>query len=106
MFATHFIIGALLSCTIGVWVGRKMTTYGGGVPTIPYRKVHDFPNVDPTFQVRRRFRRFFFATIVAGGYLFATFTINSDQVNDIWYNRPEFRPFPAMVAKEDLDITE
>jgi hypothetical protein len=27
-------------------------------------------------------------------------------MRDLWYNRPEFRPYPAMVPKEDLDITQ
>ena len=84
-----------------------MTTYQGGVPAIPYQRwVHDFFNLDPTKHTRSVFRFYWFATMIAGGIAFTYLTVDQRQVRNLWYNRPDLKPFPAMVAKDDLDITE
>ena len=44
--------------------------------------------------------------MITGGYLFAYFTTSTNQIRNAWYNRPDLKPFPAMVAKEGVDITE
>jgi hypothetical protein len=103
---TNFTIGALLTWPIGVWVGNKMKSTQGGVPIVHYTKFsHDFQNVEPTIAARRYFRWYFFTTLIAGGVFFANYTVNEGQKKDPWYQRPDLRPFPAMVAKEELDIT-
>jgi hypothetical protein len=66
--------------------------------------VHDFPNVDPGYLTRKTFRWWFFGTCLLGGAAFAYWTTDQRQHMDPWYQRPDFRPFPAMVPKEELDI--
>ena len=101
------IIGSILTAPLGVWLGRRVQRYQGGVPIVPYQRfVYDFPNVDPGYLSRKKFRRTFFTTCIAGGILFAYATVSTKQKNDPWYSRPDFRPFPAMVPKEELDITQ
>ena len=41
-----------------------------------------------------------------GGFLFAKMTVKDNYMVDAWYQRPDLKPFPAMVPKEELDITE
>lgn len=62
--------------------------------------------MDPGHLTRKTFRFWFGLTILAGGFLFANFTVDERQKNDAWYCRPDLKPFPAMVPKEDMDITE
>jgi hypothetical protein len=45
-------------------------------------------------------------TCFTGGLIFAYLTVHQNQKMDAWYSRPDLKPFKAMVAKEDLDITE
>jgi hypothetical protein len=40
---------------------------------------------------------------LAGGLLFANLTVSKDIMNDPWYSRPDLKPFPAMIPKEDID---
>ena len=104
---TNFILGSLLSWPIGVWVGRTMTRYQGGTPIVPYQRfVHDFINLDPSKHARSTFRMYWLVTCAAGGILFASFTMDEKLKVNRWYNRFDLKPYPAMVPKEDLDITE
>jgi hypothetical protein len=92
---------------LAVWVGRRAQRYQGGVPIVPYNRfVHDFVNVDPTHLARKTFRWWFGCTIFLGGFAFAYATVESNQMRNTWYNRPDLKPFPAMVAKEEMDVTE
>ena len=59
-----------------------------------------------TKHTRSVFRFYWFATMIAGGIAFTYLTVDQRQVRNLWYNRPDLKPFPAMVAKDDLDITE
>ena len=34
------------------------------------------------------------------------YTVSGNQKRDDWYMRPDMRPYPAMVPKEEMDITE
>ena len=106
-FLTNMVIGAFLSAPLGIWMGRRNQRYQGGVPIVPYQRyVHDFPNVDPGYLARKKFRKTFFLTCFIGGVTFAYATVNTKQRIDPWYSRPDLKPFPAMVPKEELDITE
>jgi hypothetical protein len=81
-------------------------TRGLGVPKVPLQKyLHDFYNLDPTYYSRKIFRRNFFLTCTACGVGFAYFTVENKNKNP-WYSRPDTKPFPAMVAKDHLDINE
>ncbi len=68
--------------------------------------MHDFINLDPSAYAIRRFRRYCFGTMALCGLLFAHATVDERLVCDEWYMRPDLMPYKAMVAKEDLDITE
>lgn len=74
---TNFAIGALLTWPFAVVVGNWAKSFQGGVPIVPYQKyVHDFPNVEPTFHARRYFRWYFYSTLIAGGLMFANYTVS------------------------------
>ena len=84
-----------------------MTKTSGGVPMVPYNRfIHDFINLDPSKHARSTFRFYMFLTCAVGGFIFAGFTVDQRQVKNTWYNRPDLKPFPAMVPKECLDETE
>jgi hypothetical protein len=106
-WATHFVIGSFLTWPFGVWIGRWAQKTQGGVPRIPMnRYLTDFINLDPSSYAKKRFRRFFIGTCMVGGVFFAFMTTDSRQMRDEWYNRPDLKPFKAMVAQDDLDVTE
>lgn len=106
-FYTNAAIGAVITSPFAIWIARRMNHYQGGVPVIPNNKYsHDFVNLDPGHFSRKNFRWYFFGICLAGGYLFASYTTNSNQRHDAWYSRPDLKPFPAMVPKEELDVTE
>lgn len=103
----NFLIGGTLTWPLGVYVGRRMTRYQGGTPIVPYNRiVWDYVNLDPTKHARSTFRFYWMLTCAAGGFLFATFTVSDKFLINKWYNRPDLKPFPAMVAKDDMDVTE
>src|SRR5450830_1789830 len=92
---------------LAVWVARRMQRYQTGVPLIPYNRfVHDFVNVEPSALSRKTFRTWFGLVVFAGGCAFANMTTSENQKRDAWYTRPDLKPFPAMVPKETMDITE
>lgn len=92
---------------MGVYIGRKAQRYQGGVPIVPYQRiVHDFPNLEPTHYARKVFRTYSLVTCVLGGIAFAYLTVDQAQMRDSWYDRPDLKPFKAMVPKEEMDITE
>lgn len=106
-FLTNAVIGGLLTAPFAVWIARRAQHYQGGVPIVPYHRWnHDFPNVDPGHLTRKKFRLYFFGTCILGGVLFANATLHGNQKRDAWYSRPDLKPFPAMVPKGSLDITE
>ncbi len=73
---------------------------------MPYRRyVHDFVDLEPANQARKAFRLYFYGTILIAGYLFAHYTTDRRQTINTWYNRPDLKPYPAMVAKEHMDVT-
>lgn len=105
-FFTNAFLGAILTAPFAMWVGRRAQRYQGGVPIIPQQRyVHDFINVDPGHLTKKAFRFWFFGTCIAGGFLFALATVNRNQQRDAWYSRSDLKPFPAMVPKENLDVT-
>jgi len=106
-FVHNAILGAVLTSPFAVWVGRRAQRTQGGVPIVPMQRyIHDFPNVDPGYHTRKTFRWWFISTCLFGGVAFAYLTVNQNQKIDPWYSRPDMRPFPAMVPKESMDITE
>lgn len=106
-FWTNACIGAVLTSPFAVWIARRMQRFQGGVPSVPYPKYgFDFVNLDPGHFTRKTFRFYFASICFIGGYLFASYTVDSHIMKDPWFTRPDLKPFPAMVPKEELDITE
>ena len=74
---------------------------------VPYpRWKWDFVDVEPANYSRRVFRLYTFGACCAGGLLFAYLTVNPLQMRDPWYDRPDLKPFKAMVPKEEMSIAE
>lgn len=75
----------------------------GGVPAYPItRFVHNWPNVAPFQQSKIVFRKWTLLTSLAVGYVYAYLMTDLSSLKNEWYNRPDFKPYPAMVKKEGL----
>ena len=70
------------------------------------RWIHDFINVEPARAARLHFRWYSLITAAVGGWFFAYMTVDHAMLEgNSWYNRPDFKPYPAMV-KQVHDDTE
>jgi len=106
-WVVNFGIGAFLSWPLAVWVGRQAQKSQGGLPKYPVQRfVHDFIDLDPSALARKKFRRSFMLTAFTVGVIFAYATTDGRQQRDSWYSRPDLKPFKAMVAQEEMDVTE
>jgi hypothetical protein len=80
-------------------IGRRMKRYSGGVPVVPYQRfIHDWPNLEPSRQSRITFRYWTILSSTVAGFIFAGYVTEQRTVLNHWYNRPDLKPFPAMVA--------
>ena len=109
-FMAHWIVGGIAFWPIACMFGNRMKRYQGGVPVVPYQRfVHDFPNLEPTRISRNTFRNWSFLACLTAGFIFARVTVNPQQKLNVWYNRPDLKPFPAMVKENEGvpdDVTE
>jgi hypothetical protein len=88
-------------------VGRRMKATRFGTPKWGIRQFYyDFADPDPTKAARKAFRRWFGITVFIGGFSFAHYTTSTRQMLNTWYNRPDLKPFPAMVPMKEESITE
>jgi hypothetical protein len=70
------------------------------------RFVDDWPRIEPTRQARKAFTWGAVGSCVLAGYIFAKLTVNQSIMQNPWYNRPDLKPYPAMVAENKTrDIT-
>ena len=96
------ISGALFypfACVIGRWA----KTTPGGVPAYPVtRYVHNFPNVGARQQSMIVFRRYSVLSSLFVGYMYANYATSRDAIFNDWFNRPDLKPYPAMVKKEGI----
>ena len=105
-FAMKMAFGAVIAWPLGVVIGNWSKVRQSGVPVVPFpRYKPDWPNVQPTAQATRNFKMYAFGTCLAAGYLFAYMTTDKTRTKNTWYNRPDLKPFPAMV-KGEMDVTE
>jgi len=94
----YFFFGALMAWPVAVMVGKRMQTYQGGVPVVPYQRwVHDFPNVHASRTTWRFFRRYGLGTMFLAGFVFARKMTDTTPLNNRWYTRPDLKPKAAMV---------
>ena len=102
----HWALGFGLSWPLASYFARRMKTTTGGVPIAPLnRYVWDFPKTDPGRVARTTFRWYSIGAGLIMGYMFARATTDSTmRSGNQWYNRPDLKPYPAMVKQEE-DLT-
>ncbi len=92
----------MLCWPLAVLVGRRYR-YAMGVPAVPKNRfLYDYPNVDPSHNARKRFYIGFATTAILGGMAFASNFTYTPMTGDAWRQRPDHKPYPAMVAKESM----
>ena len=97
-FFFHWAIGGAIFWPVAVLIGRRMKRGRGGVPAVPVQRfVEDWPNVEPARHARRVFAWYSVGSCVVFGYCFAKFCCNPQVMQNEWYNRPDLKPFAAMV---------
>lgn len=98
-----FMLGFMISWPLGVWLGRRMQ-YRGGVPVVHNpRFVYDYIVVDPRKIASRQFYKGFFGATILGGIAAISLLPAPYYGKDTWGQRPDFKPFPAMVPEEYVD---
>ena len=88
-------------------IGRYNKVSRAGVPVVHQNRfVHDFPKLDPGRAARHYFRWYAFGSSLVAGLLFAQLITNVDnRCSNSWYNRPDLKPFAAMVKEPEGDLT-
>jgi len=101
------LIGAGLFWPFAAMIGRYNKQTRGGVPVVHQNRfVHDFPKIDPGRTARHYFRWYSFGSAMIVGLVFAHYTTNVDfKSSNTWYNRPDLKPFAAMVEQPESDLT-
>lgn len=103
---TNFVIGGMLFWPFACAIGRRAKSTRGGVPTVPVNTfIHDHPNLDPT---RYSFTTWLYYTLLSSGlagYCFAHYFTDRKRMSNGFYNRPDLKPFPAMVPQDENDVT-
>jgi len=98
-------MGSVLFWPVAAAIGRRFKTTRMGVPVVhQHRFVHDFPKIDAGRAARTYFRWYSFGSSLIAGLLFAQYiTPYESRCSNQWYNRPDLKPFAAMVDQpEDL----
>ena len=107
-FIINWMIGSALFWPVATMIGRYNKTSRAGVPAVHLNRfVHDFPKLDPGRTARHYFRWYAVGSSVLAGMIFSLSVTNSDfRCSNAWYNRPDLKPYPAMVKSEQADQTE
>lgn len=102
-FWTTVAISGLAFYPIACAIGRFQKKTLGGVPAFPVpRYVHDFPKVGASQTSLKVFRKWSALSSLAFGYLTASYLIDRTSYQNGWFNRPDYKPYPAMVKTEGL----
>ena len=103
-FFVHWVFGSALFWPVAAMIGRRMKRTTGGTPAVPMQRyIHDFPNLEPTFHSRRTFRWYSLLTCAAAGFVFAQLTVDKRPLYNPWYNRPDLKPYAAMVEPDEYE---
>ena len=95
----NFLTGAVFFWPVACMIGRRMKRTSGGVPVVPYQRyIHDFPNLEPARSGYQHFKWWAFGSSMAFGFTFAHYVTDKRTLINEWYNRPDLKPYPAMVA--------
>lgn len=69
---------------------------------MPYQRyIHDFPNTDPVNASKKTFRYWAILSSTVVGFVFAKWNTDARVLYNPWYNRPDLKPFPAMVEMDE-----
>ena len=102
LFAINWMTGSLLFWPVACIIGRRAKRFQTGVPIVPYQRfIHDFPNLEPIKQSKKTFRWWSIGSAFVFGYFFAQHTTDARPLYNIWYNRPDLKPYAAMVKPDD-----
>lgn len=104
---TNWAIGSMITWPVAAMIGRSFKQGKSGVPIVPLNRwVHDFPKNDPGRVARLTFRYYSVGAALVLGYCFASYmTDPTVRSQNTWYNRPDLKPFPAMVKQPEDDVT-
>lgn len=73
----------------------------GGVPAFPIQRfVDDFPNLEPGRHARKTFFFWSVGFSVVAGYVLAKWYCDWRPASNQWMNRPELKPYAAMIPDE------
>lgn len=101
-FGINWVIGYCLFWPIACMIGRRQKRYQGGAPIVPYQRfIHDFPNLEPTFNSQRIFKFWAYGSSAFVGYVWAHYKTDDRIMYNPWYNRPDLKPYAAMVEQDD-----
>ena len=101
----NFITGAVIFWPVAAMIGRRMKRTTGGAPMIPYQRfIHDFPNLEPARQSKMTFYWWAFGSSMFAGFVFAHSVTDKRIMNNHWYNRPDLKPYAAMVEPDEDDV--
>ena len=99
----NMLLASLLFYPVACMIGRAQKVTAGGVPVYPItRFVHNWPNVQVFNQSKKTFRKFTVISSLAVGYVYAYIMTDDSAIRNEWFNRPDFKPYAAMVKKEGL----
>lgn len=103
-FIANWVFGAMLCWPAAVLVGRRAQAYQGGVAVVPYQRfVHDWPRMAIGKTTTYYFRKWAFGTAAAFGFCYAMKMTDDSAFGNMHYNRPDLKPFPAMVKDKGYD---
>lgn len=101
-FLMVWMISGALFWPVACAIGRSRKVCNGGVPIVPQQRfIHDFPNVEPTRAATKAFRTASFWSATLFGFLVALNVSDHRKVENEFYNRPDLKPYPAMVERTD-----
>jgi len=101
-FAINWFFGFALAWPLAVLIARLATRFQTGVPIVPYQRyIHDFPNTDPVNASKKTFRFWALLSSTVAGFVFAKMNTDVRVLYNPWYNRPDLKPYPAMVEMDE-----
>jgi len=98
-FCVNWLLGSFLTWPIAAMIGRRFKVMKFGVPRVPMNRwIHDFPKPEPGKSSRLTFRYYSIISSLVLGHLFARYVTDPKPMHsNEWYNRPDLKPFAAMV---------
>lgn len=105
-FFVQWMLGTAMAWPAAVLIGRQYQKTWHGVPLVPIQWYkHDFIDVSPGVYARKLFRKYSVGSALALGWMYAFYvTDGTGWRSDKLKNRPDMKPYPAMVKQDPDDI--